>query len=360
MSERARLVASLPHGPRHPVVGTPPRRPGSVRRTTSIEQGWPDLVALTTGTHDGTAIAVRAVGRDLLTRPDGTGVVLDETRLTLEVDAAATVTAVATEPPLPPLAGLVGTPSRSGFRARAAALIPEVWQRYDVLRQLLEDVPLAALIASYGMTREHPEWNIPPDAAERLTDLCAGWAAGATMLGALETTGIFPIPVGPPAPELTDPAPGTRAGAGVDTMAWHEMGPLARRTVRRTRRLDVAPGPNPGDPIELDVHFRDVHADADATVDVLHEYTLQATLHPTTLVVLTAQAEARTLPWPECPAALASVDRVVGWPVGELPDRVAAELTGTSTCSHLNDLLRSVAGAVPLAAALTTLQRPGH
>lgn len=351
MSERARLVASLPHGPRAPIVGTPTRRAGSVRRTTSIEQGWPDLAALGAGTHDGTPIVVRAAGRDLLTRADGTTTVLDEARLTLEVDPAATVTAVAVEPSargLDALADLVGTSSRSGFRARAASLAPEAWQGYGVVRQLLEDVPLAALIASYGMTREHPEWNIPPDAATRLTDLCAGWAAGATMLGALEASGIFPIPVGPPAPDQTDPAPGATA----DPMAWHELRPLASRTVRRTRRLDVAPGPDPDAPIELDVHFRDVHADADASVDVLHEYTLQATLDPSTLVVLTATAEARTLPWPECPAALASVQRVVGRPGTELPDQVAAELTGTSTCSHLNDLLRSLAGAAPLVAGL--------
>jgi hypothetical protein len=65
------------------------------------------------------------------------------------------------------------------------------------LHQVLDDIPLAAVIATYGLTREHPEWNIPPEAAERLRDLCSGWADGATMIGTLDTTGIFPIPEEP-------------------------------------------------------------------------------------------------------------------------------------------------------------------
>ena len=43
MSDRAALVASLPHGPRNPLAGTPPRPPGSVRRTTTIDQAWDDF-----------------------------------------------------------------------------------------------------------------------------------------------------------------------------------------------------------------------------------------------------------------------------------------------------------------------------
>ena len=53
--------------------------------------------------------------------------------------------------------------------------------------------------------------------------MCAGWADGATMIGALDQTEIFPIPVGPEAPSLlTDD----------DPLAWHDLPPLDRRTVR--------------------------------------------------------------------------------------------------------------------------------
>jgi hypothetical protein len=301
-----------------------------VRRTTTIDQAWDDF---------GKPHVVTACGRDLLTAADASTELLDQAWVRVEVEGTGSVAAVALDPHHEGLADLVGAPARSGFRARVAELAPEHRARATVLHQLLDDVPLAMLIASYGLTREHPEWNIPPEAADRLTDLCAGWARGATMLDALGTTGIFPVPVGPPAPSLDDPD---------DPLAWHETPTMAARSVRRVRRLDLVAA----DPLVLEVYFRDSHRGADGTIDVLHEYTLDATLDPATLVVRSSAARAHTLPWPECPGALASAGRIVGHRPDELAELVASELVGTSTCSHLNDLLRSIAGVVTMAEAL--------
>lgn len=336
MTDRAALVASLPTGPREPVGGTPPRRPGSVRRTTSVDEGWDDF---------GRPRRVRAAGRDLVTAADGTARIHDTAVLSLVTDGTGNVTEVGAEPADPRLQGLVGTGVRSGFRAAAAALVPDHHERRSVLAQLLDDVPLAAVIASYGLTREHPEWNIPPEAAARLRDLCSGWADGATMIGTLDRTGVFPIPEGPPAPPLL-PAD--------DPLAWHDAGPVERRTVRRVRRLDLwRSGPR----VELEVYFRDSHLGREGPEDVLHEYTLSASLGPASdgtddLLVERVAVVAHTLPWPECPAATASVQRVAGLPVRELADRVRTEFTGTSTCTHLNDVLRSAAAAAELARVL--------
>jgi len=156
------------------------------------------------------------------------------------------------------------------------------------------------------------------------------------MLGAMDETGIFPIPLGPDAPHLDHPD---------DPLAWHEMEPMAPKSVRRRRRLDVIDG----DPLRVDVHFRDSHLAVDAAEDVLHEYTLQATVDPEALVVLGADAQARTLPWPECPNALASATRIAGEPVAGLRAKVHADFRGTTTCTHLNDVLRSLAGVSALA-----------
>ena len=65
---------------------------------------------------------------------------------------------------------------------------------------------------------------------------------------------------------------------------------------------------------------------------------------PTTLVVLSCEAQARTLPWPECPNALASAGRIAGEPVAGLRAKVHADFRGTTTCTHLNDVLRCLAG----------------
>lgn len=330
--ERARLVASLPTGPRSPVTDTPARRPNSVRRTTAIEERWDDF---------GRPRRVRASGRDLVTAIDGSATVHDAATLSLVTDTAGNVDVLTTSPPEPRLAGMAGVGVRSGFRAAAVALVPEHAERGSVLHQLLDDVPLAAIIATYGLTREHPDWNIPPEAAERLRDLCAGWADGATMIGTLDQTGIFPIPEGPPAPPLESPD---------DPLAWHELGSMERRTVRRVRRLDLwHVGPAA---LGLEVYFRDSHLGPEGPEDVLHEYTVSASLSGHDLRFTEVSAVAHTLPWPECPGALGSAARAVGRTVDELPAVVREAFTGTSTCSHLNDVLRSTVAVRAMAAVL--------
>jgi hypothetical protein len=159
------------------------------------------------------------------------------------------------------------------------------------------------------------------------------------MLGAMEEHGIFPIPIGPPAPDVE---------AGDDPLAWHEHEPMTPRSVRRRRRIDVVAG----DLLAVDVHFRDSHLGAEGLEDVLHEYTLAATVDPRTLNVLSAEATARTLPWPECPNAVGSTPWIVGEPLSALRRTVASEYKGTKTCTHLNDVFRSLAGVLSLAPRL--------
>jgi hypothetical protein len=330
VSRRSIAVASLPHGPHDPVTETPARRLRSVRRTTSIDQRRGD---------PGQPQEVVACGRDLLTRGDGTTAVVDEVQVRATIDALGVVTAIAAEPPVPELGNLVGGHASKGLRARLDDLLPRHRDGGTVLLQLLDDLPMAGLISSYGSSREQPDFHLPSGAAARLTDLCAGWAGGGTMLDCLDSTGVFPIPGGPSAPELLAPD---------DPLAWHEMPRMARRSIRRRRRLDLVAGA----PLVLDVHFRDSHLGADGPEEVLHEYELTGTIEPGTLTVLGADASARVLPWPECPGAIASAGRVVAEPVAALRQRVATDFTGTTTCTHLNDVLRSLAGVTALAAAL--------
>lgn len=330
MSKRSLLVASLPHGPHNPVTSTPPRPLGSVRRTTVIDQQRGD---------PGQPMTLRAGGRDLLTRADGTTVVVDAVRVQAGIDARGNLTGIESDPPINGLERLVGASTSRGFRARLDEALPEHRDTATVLHQLLDDVPMAALLTNYGATREDEDWNLSVEAAGAMADLCAGWAGGATMLGAMTDTGIFPIPVGPPAPDLS---------SAEDPLAWHDIGPMEPRSIRRRRRIDVLAG----DLLELDVHFRDSHRGEAEAEDVLHEYTLAGTVDPVTLVVLSSEAIAHTLPWPECPRALASVSRIVDQPVTALRRFVATDFKGVSTCTHLNDVLRSLASVTALARAL--------
>jgi hypothetical protein len=58
------------------------------------------------------------------------------------------------------------------------------------------------------------------------------------------------------------------------------------------------------------------------------------------------------LPWPECPGAAASAGELVGRTVPDVRAYVRANLRGISTCTHLNDLLCSLADVAPLIRAL--------
>ena len=322
--KRSVLMATLPHGPRDPVTATPPRVPGSVRRTTNIDQ------------RRGDAYELLGAGRDIRTNADGTTTELDEVRLRAELDAVGVITAIESDPPEPALATLVGAHNQRGFRAAMDEAVPHHRDAATVLHQLLDDVPMVALISQYGWTRElGDDFDLPAESADRLRDRCAGWVNDGVMLGAMDETGIFPIPLGPDAPDLDDPD---------DPLAWHEMEPMVPKAARRRRRLDLLDG----DPLAVDVHFRDSHLAVGAPEDVLHEYTLQATVDPDGLVVLSAEAQARTLPWPECPNALASAARLAGEPVAGLRAKVHTDFRGTTTCTHLNDVLRSLAGVSAL------------
>ena len=127
---------------------------------------------------------------------------------------------------------------------------------------------------------------------------------------------------------------------------------LPPHATRRARRLDlIAPAPVE-EPYRIDAHFRDSHVDGAGEETVVHEYGVVATVDATTLTVLTISATVDVLPWQECPQALASAVRLVGQPVADLRRVVRREFTGTSTCTHLNDVLRLLADVEYLAAAL--------
>jgi hypothetical protein len=118
------------------------------------------------------------------------------------------------------------------------------------------------------------------------------------------------------------------------------------------RRIDVLPAAGR---IDVDAMFRDTYTDADGAETVVHEYSLRGVLSADAAVVRELVATPRVLPWPECPVAAGGAARLVGSRVVDIPRLVRAEFHGTDTCTHLNDLLRSLIG-VP--AMLGVLGRP--
>jgi hypothetical protein len=112
--------------------------------------------------------------------------------------------------------------------------------------------------------------------------------------------------------------------------------------MRRHRRLDAW---RTDDGLaSIDCFFRDSHVDVDGTETAIHEYGVQATVDPVTETLVEGFADPRVLPWVECPPAADSATRIAGVALEDLRVRVRAEFTGTTTCTHLNDQLRSLAG----------------
>jgi Protein of unknown function (DUF2889) len=164
-------------------------------------------------------------------------------------------------------------------------------------------------------------------------DQCAGWALDGGFIAHIRRTGRLPTPQGPAAPAL-EPAE--------DPGAWHAMAPLPARATRRRRRLDVHP-PGPDGLRVVDAHFRDSHRDAGGAETVVHEYRVRGSVDPHARRIVDLRADALVLPWTECPSAIGSASQLRNTAFDDLRARVRHELVGTSTCTHLNDTLRSFA-----------------
>jgi Protein of unknown function (DUF2889) len=324
-------------GPHAPAIATPPRPPGSVRRTTSIDTVRPDG-------PDG-QLVVDARGRDLRTGPDGVDrtEVLGEVALALRLDPATHALvdiradgAGAEAVGLPDLGPLVGASVGSGFRRQLNQALPAEWDRGSLLYLLLDDLVGAVLVSGYSLLHADalPRRDGLVDAmAVRLGDQCAGWALDGGFIANLRDTGRLATPHGPPAPELASLD---------DPQAWHAMAPLPPDATRRRRRLDVlAPGPEGLHAI--DAHFRDSHVDGEGHETVVHEYAAGGSVDAQRRLIVDLWARALVLPWAECPAAVASAERLQGTSFDDLRLRVRRELVGTASCTHLNDTLRSLA-----------------
>jgi hypothetical protein len=260
---------------------------------------------------------------------------------------------LAADPSDPRLGQLLGERLGGGFRARLAEVLDGNDDRSSLLHLLIDDLPGANLVSGYALQRRSAEtgseFELTVAGLERMVDICAGWTMDASLMRGVSEEHMMPTPVGPVAPDLDRPG---------DPWAWHDMpASLPAHGMRRRRRIDLTPGDD-GTTARFDAHFRDSYfspygalgrpagADTDGRQlieTVLHEYTAAGVLDLTTAEIRTVRTEARVLPWRECTAAVASTERLPGMALSELRARVRRELTGAGTCTHLNDLFRSLA-----------------
>jgi hypothetical protein len=304
----------LPAATRRPQSRTPDRAPGSIRRSSHIGVRTSD---------DSADLRVHGAVRDVRTDREGNGRVVGDATLDCVVATDRSVTSITSNPPEAALSTLVGQVAHRGWRAAARDVVGVD----SPLSSLLDDVPIALLLSSYGALRQGSmDLLAVQPLMRRMRNLCAGWAEGATPMRTIDAGQPMPLPGVVPAPP----------DAGTDPLAAEPRLPLTPGEVRRSRRLEVTPGAT----TRIAASFRDSWCDASGAEGVLHEYVLVATL-TSEGAVETIEAEPRVLPYNECTLAAASPQRLVGLPIAEVADRVRAT-AGTHTCTHLDDLLRSL------------------
>jgi hypothetical protein len=317
------MALPLP-GPHRPDLATPARRPGSVRRTSSIDTNRPD------GLESDAVMDGRA--RDLLTRPDGTTLITGEATVWARVGGMTRLlNEVRSAPDRQELQELIGAVVGPGFRGRVDALVEEDRDRRTPLYLLLDDLPGAALVSGYALLRAGAVGSRHDNYLDAAVDQCSGWAGDAGMMTYIRSEKRSPTPHGPLAPVLESPD---------DPLSWHVMAPLGAHGMRRRRRVDVAPADDGG--YEVNVFFRDSHVDGAGEETVVHEYGVAVAVDAASRTVRSIAATADVLPWAECPAAVGSAARLVGQPLADLRPWVRRTFTGISTCTHLNDTLRGL------------------
>jgi hypothetical protein len=321
---------------RDPIPDVPARAPGSVRRTMHVDVGprgeW------------SSPLAMEGAARDLRTDSPGspdTATVLAEVHVTAGFDVSRRLESLSTSPSAPWTAALIGARAGGGFRRHLEEVVPSA-EASSLLRQVLDDMPAAALISGYGLMRmarrsgHHPGTLMPSGALDRMTDLCSGWRSGGTAVLSTAAGNGVPMQDCPPAPPLS----------GADSHAWHDIGALELDWMRRRRCIDVEVGPDGA--FAIWAMFRDTVGEGGGDEVVLHEYAVR--VGGVDGVVGWVEAEPRVLPFPECPAAADAVGALVGSEVRFLASVVPDTLTGIASCTHLNDLLRALGGVGDLLA----------
>ena len=325
--------------PRCSAGSAPLRVRGSARRTSSIDVCWPN------GRAGNMLLVGRA--RDIVTPLSaGPPTICREDAFKASLRPDRAIVAIEATPACPALLHLVGERGGGGLRRVLENVVPEHRRDATPLYLILDDISGTSLVAGWAWSQWDPDWLANSRAALKGFDLekafasrvgiCSGFAPGSSGLDPGTDRS------GTPAPDLRHPD---------DPDGWHAFTVQDGVGMRRARRIDVWRD----DVIVVDSAFQDSASTPAGGRSVVHEYRLRLTADPTSLQVLSVEAEPRVLPFVECTSAPANLRRLIGASLPELRDRVLAELRGTAGCTHLNDALRALAQVPALLDRMTDL-----
>lgn len=322
-----------------PAVRQPPRRPGSLRRTSSLQSLWEAEMER--------SYTIAGRSRDLATDAEGRAVPVGAAQLDVSMGLDGRLISLHS-PDRPGLEAFAGLRPGGELRQALARDMPGEGGDETLLHRLLDDLAGAVFMAMAA-------WYRWPGGIEGL----AG-RTGASSPVERTVTGVC-LSYVPGSPAMTDD------GLGIDENADHPLGPVPFSQVDAEGFHAIVPhdGPNQwrlrrtdvwleGKDLVVDAWFQDssIVAEDPARRVIFHEYGVIARLDAASLRLADIVVTPHVLPYVTCHAAPATARALLGYPVGELPQAVLALLRKTAGCTHLNDMLRSLRDVEALARLL--------
>ena len=256
------------------------------------------------------------------------------------------IRAIETTPRLLDPASLIGVRGGGQSRTAIAAQLSAMDAIGTPLHLLLDDFAGASLVAGWAWSRWTEDWASPAGADEparrrfpKMEGICAGFRPGASSLDEH----------GRPRHDIQSSARVESLVNPDDLAGWHPLATQDGVGMRRARWIDIW---KDAGVIRIEAGFQDSSTAPHGGRDAVHEYRVAATADLNGMVLRSVSADPRVLPYRECPAAAANINRMIGTPLSGLRDEVLAQLPGTLGCTHLNDVLRALADVPHLAVML--------
>jgi hypothetical protein len=325
---------------RNPIGPAPVRRPDSVRRTSSIDTSWPEGY--------GKAMLMCGASRDVWTPPEGGApVILAEDRYEILASPAREILSIKVTPDRPQVQRLVGI--RGGGQSRAA--LTEIMANERIkgspLYLILDDFAGASLVAGWVWSRWVDDWGAMADRSGlqstagrggNMEGVCTGFSPGSSALvgeggSRMKVQNCITVS------SLVNPD---------DPEGWHSLAMQDGVGMRRARRIDLW---QDGAELAIDIGFQDSGTQPDSEERIaIHEYYVSAKTKLGRLANL--KVDPRILPYRECPGAVVHAQKMLGVLLGDLRTAVLTTLPGILGCTHLNDVLRSMAEVPAMATHL--------
>lgn len=328
--------------PRATAGAAPLRRPASLRRTMTLDTRWPN--------GHGQPQIIHGRARDIITPAEGGApIVLDSAQVDARISPKREIMEISTIPPRPLIGELVGCRAGGHLRGELARIVGDDLRDGTPLYLLLDDLSGATLVSNWSWSRwltEFENWLGARNAAHRtngvvtMENVCMGLASGSP---ALDETNRARIDLEPTTwvPDLVNPE---------DVAGWHEMTAIGVQvSARRARRIDIW---FEGGLLHIDAGFQDSGMTREGKRQAIHEYRIFAAVTPEDFRLQKIDVQPMTLPYAQCPSAAPHAQKLVGQSIGQNRKLVLDYFKGPAGCTHLNDMLRSLAEVPQLSARL--------